>query len=441
MRRTSGLLSASCWLAAAAFSQVLSPPEILDPELRELQQKHMAGLKSVAVEISSHQFPYRFYFSRKLDVPEEQERLVDQRSIQFAKFRNEVVLQITGNYFASYSSELMKKEDRARQTMNDVMVPLLKAASAMAGEQSIQSFALEISHHVRIKSLGVSAERAENVVLTLPRDAAAQLASASASEANDLVVREATVLVDGQPITLWGSKAAGSPARQSPADPPAPSPAKLAQYSTGHLAHPATAEPPLVASAKLPPASLPATPQTLPAPSGSPVSTHDTSQDALRALQGKYQGTLDHIVRDLDSYARFVGYAPPVFISFHKGVYLQLSMTAPVPADAAGSRYRSAAAAFDQHIARLIRQIMAYFKEDPDFDGIDFSATIRPAASTAEAGSPLAVEYVFSVAALRSYEAYDCTGQQLINSGFVLINGERVGLDLQAAETGVTKWP
>jgi len=39
-------------------------------------------------------------------------------------------------------------------------------------------------------------------------------------------------------------------------------------------------------------------------------------------------------------------------------------------------------------------------------------------------------------AALRCYENYDCTGQQLIDTGAVLINGERVALDLQIAEDG-----
>jgi hypothetical protein len=38
------------------------------------------------------------------------------------------------------------------------------------------------------------------------------------------------------------------------------------------------------------------------------------------------------------------------------------------------------------------------------------------------------------MAAMRCYEQYDCTGQQLLNSGIVLINGERVGLELQVAE-------
>ena len=35
---------------------------------------------------------------------------------------------------------------------------------------------------------------------------------------------------------------------------------------------------------------------------------------------------------------------------------------------------------------------------------------------------------------MRRYADHDLTGQQLINSGLVLINGERVGLELQSAE-------
>ena len=50
--------------------------------------------------------------------------------------------------------------------------------------------------------------------------------------------------------------------------------------------------------------------------------------------------------------------------------------------------------------------------------------------------SSLAVEYIFPVKLLNSYADFDCTGQQLIDAGFVLINGERVSLNLQAAEAG-----
>ena len=46
----------------------------------------------------------------------------------------------------------------------------------------------------------------------------------------------------------------------------------------------------------------------------------------------------------------------------------------------------------------------------------------------------VSVEFYFPMEALRRYEAYDCTGQQLIDSGIVLINGERAGLDLELAQ-------
>jgi hypothetical protein len=38
------------------------------------------------------------------------------------------------------------------------------------------------------------------------------------------------------------------------------------------------------------------------------------------------------------------------------------------------------------------------------------------------------------MANLHCYAQFDCTGQQIVNSGFVLINGERVTLDLEGAE-------
>ena len=37
------------------------------------------------------------------------------------------MVQITGNYYASYSAELMKKAERARRTFTDVMLPILQA--------------------------------------------------------------------------------------------------------------------------------------------------------------------------------------------------------------------------------------------------------------------------------------------------------------------------
>ena len=104
----------------------------------------------------------------------------------------------------------------------------------------------------------------------------------------------------------------------------------------------------------------------------------ETSPEALKSIQSSYQGVLDRMVQELNMQAHFVRYAPPAFIPFHKGLYLQLSLTTALPESAGGSQYKLAALAFDQHIAHLIRPTLAYFKEDRgDFDGIDFSTSVR----------------------------------------------------------------
>jgi hypothetical protein len=101
---------------------------------------------------------------------------------------------------------------------------------------------------------------------------------------------------------------------------------------------------------------------------------------------------------------------------------------------AAGSRYKIAAIAFDEHIARLLRPVAAYLDDESDFDGISFSTTVTVGDKTGNEETSEAVEFFFPLSLLRCYQKYDCTGQQLIDGGAVLVNGERVSLDLQAAE-------
>jgi hypothetical protein len=140
------------------------------------------------------------------------------------------------------------------------------------------------------------------------------------------------------------------------------------------------------------------------------------------------------MLKDLDSQAHFVPYAPPSFIAFRDGQYLDLPITTSLDPSDSGSQYRLAALAFDRHVAHLIRPLLAYFKDSADFTGIDFSTTIRLAGAGAEGEGSESVEFIFPLGSLRSYAQYNLTGQQLLNAGVVLINAERVSIDLQTAE-------
>jgi hypothetical protein len=165
--------------------------------------------------------------------------------------------------------------------------------------------------------------------------------------------------------------------------------------------------------------------------------TRDVSPEVLQQARTSYQELLDRIVRELDSQAHFVSYAPPALIAFHKASYLQLSVATTLAQSDGGSQYRIAALAFDRHVSHLIRPALAFFKQDPDFEGIVFSSTVKIPGKSSDAAVTQSVEFFLPMTELRRYDQYDITGQQLINSGYVLINGERVGLELQAAESDI----
>ena len=366
-------------LIGSAAAQVLSPAEILDPDMRALQERHFPELKAAAVEITSHSYPYRFYLSRTLDVTEHKEQQSDQRAIRFSQFQRQIVVQVTGNYFASYSGRLMDRTERVKRTYLDVMMPIVSAiAPRLAGEPKVAAYAIEISHHVRKDVLGVTVENLENLAVIVPRSVAEKAAAGLDVVDQITALRASAVYVDGSLVSLWPEQSEASWKDQAPA-PIAP----------------------------------------------------DLSPTALQQKQSSYQELLDRIVRELDSSAHFVSYSPPVLVVFHKTSYLQLSITTTLGPSAVGSQYRIAALAFDNHISHLIRPLLAFFKEDPDFEGVLFSATVKIPSVTQS------VEFFLPFRELRRYETYDITGQQLINSGYVLINGERVGLDLQAAEADV----
>jgi hypothetical protein len=157
----------------------------------------------------------------------------------------------------------------------------------------------------------------------------------------------------------------------------------------------------------------------------------DVSPDKLQKLQTTYESNVQRLVSEVGQQAHFVEYAPPAFIAFHDGAYLQLSMNTDLEQPAGQSQYRMAALAFETHISHLLRPVSKRFHDNPQFDGVDFTTTVHQAA---QSGS-MSVEFVVPFSVLVCYEKYDCTGQELISRSIVLINGERVSLDLQRAET------
>ena len=404
------------WLAAflPLHSQVLTPMEITDPRAQRLQQQYVKALMDIGGQVAAHKFPYPFYFSRVLDVDLEKQKQLDQRSIRFDTRDGQNVLEITGNYYVSYSADRMDSQARLKRTFNDVFLPILQAAVPHFPDDTVfAAFAIEVSHHVRQKVVGMSSERAENVTIIIPVPAAQKLVDAKTDEQRQSAVLEAKVYLNAEPVALWLME--GAPTEEWK-ESSAPRPASKSQA---------------VQTASISPTgAIPGTPSVAPNLIKAPTPGRIFTPDSLAKLQRQNEDAITRMTQDLDAEAHFFNYAPPTFIGFRQAAYLQLSFSTPLQAPTGTSRYKLAALAFDEHVSHLIRPVLNYFPEDPNFDGIDFSSTIHlPDGSNTEA-----VEFFFPFRMMRCFAAFDCTGQQLLDSGTILINGERSALDLQIAE-------
>jgi hypothetical protein len=413
-------------VGCCASAQVLTPGEIKDPDLRSLQQQYINDLKVVGQDIQALPLKYRFYLNRTLDLDESQQQTADQRSIRFDRYNGQTVVAVTGNYYAAYP-EKIAADQRARSTFLNVVIPILKSeVPRFQGNHEVQGYALEISHHVLGNVMGVMVERPENLMVFLPQSGAVQLLGSRDENVQQAGLMQGQVFLNAQPINIWLN---GEGPQPSPGSQPNLNSTERVESLAGTQGAP-TGVGGSGQAALTTPIPLVAKPNDIVV-----QQVRDVSPAAVAALQASSHEVVAKLVKELDPQAHFVAYASQGFVAFRQGIYLELSLNTTLPESAAGSRYKLAATAFDDHVAHLIRPTLAYFKEESKFDGISFSTTVHLASRLPVAGKTEAVEFFFPFTALRCYEKYDCTGQQLIDSGVVLINGERVGLNLQNAES------
>ena len=403
-------------LAMGIFSslsaQVLTPMEISDERMQRLQQRHLGTLMDIGSEIQAHTFPYPFYFSRVLDVDLPRMQQSDQRSIRFDIYKGQTVLEITGNYYAAYSADRMDSYARLKETFERVIMPLLQSeVTHFPDESDFSAFAIEVSHHVRQEVSGVSSERPENITVIIPVPVARKLTSAKSGEEKQAAILDAQVFLNGEPHILWMAesnppdefkRASVEGVRQ-----------KDLRETSGVTQKPSTGHDSVAPMAV------------------NPTNTPPTSESLL-VLQYQYQDTIDRMLKALDPEAHFLSYVPPTFTGFRQAAYLQLSFRTSLEAAPGSSRYKLAALSFDEHVSHLIRPLLEYFPSSADFEGISFSSMIQ----LSEGSHAHAVEFFFPFKAMRCFVSYDCTGQQLLNSGIILINGESSTLNLQVAEGG-----
>lgn len=430
-----------CFSAAPALGQV-SPAEILNPDLKALEETYFQQLKTLNQSIARTKFPFPFYLSRYVGLDPAQQAEADTRGLEFVRFQDRVILKVTGNYNAAYDTARFNRNERAAATFRTVILPVLEQVTAALPEDiACDGIGFEISHHAHTRDPGYDYEGKEILVVVLERNDAWALSRASTDVQRQEIVNRSKVFVSGKDFGL--SLTEHDPLnvqalpRSIPAKPDATSTAR-SSITAGH-------SPLLKANSSLPSLSpvMPASPQpvsdaansALPSPKVAdpePARPVPTQADAER-LNEKYQEQFAALAKMGTAKFHFVEYAPPTFMIFHDQIALQMTLRNSIQfGPVKSSIYKRAAQSFDLFLAPQLKDLSEKIAADVEFQLYDFSVLNKliPGAK----GTSEAIEFICPRAALKQFVNAEITNQQLLDQSVILVNGVRIGLSLQLVE-------
>lgn len=439
-------------LSLAAYvipsSAQVSPNEILNPDLKALEQTYFQQLIGINQSVAKIKFPFPFYLSRYVGLDPAKQAEADSRGLEFVRFQDRAILKATGNYNAAYDTLRFTQNERVAATFRSVILPILTVVTAALPEDlACDGIGLEISHHTRTNDRSYDFEGKETLVVVLDRADAWAISRATNDAERQEILNRSKVFVSGVDYGL--SLTEKDPLnvqtlpRAIPAKPDATSSVRSTLTSHSALLKPVISAPVPQPSASIPvSAPVPAESSTAAAATPKPATTLGadpppvapaaTQADANR-LDEKYQSQLGALAKEGAAKFHFVVYAPPAFVLFHGQIALQMTLKNSLQfGPAKSSIYKRAAQSFDLFLAPLLKDLSDRVSPDVEFQLYDFSVLNKLSPTAKETSE--AIEFICPRNTLKQFVNAEITNQQLLDQSFVLVNGVRISLSLQIVE-------
>ncbi|HKW63746.1 MAG TPA: hypothetical protein VJN89_14440 [Candidatus Acidoferrum sp.] len=425
----------------------VSPNEILNPDLKTLEQTYFQQLIGINQSIVKLKFPFPFYLSRYVGLDPAKQAEADSRGLEFVRFQDRAILKITGNYNVAYDTLRMTQNERAAATFRSVILPALQVVTAALPEDlPCDGIGFEISHHTRTNDRSYDFEGKETLVVVLDRADAWGMSRAASDAERQEILNRSKVFVSGLDYGLSLTERDPLNVQTLPRSIPAKPDATSSARSSTLASHSALLKPgisaPLPQPSAQPPASVTPEPSPAPATTEKPASTPAadppptapaaTQADADR-LDEKYHSQLTALAKEGGAKFHFVAYAPPAFVLFHDQIALQMTLKNSLQfGPAKSSIYKRAAQSFDLFLAPLLKDISGRVSPDVDFQLYDFSVLNKVSPGAKETSE--AIEFICPRKALNQFVNAEITNQQLLDQSFILVNGVRIALNLQLVE-------
>jgi hypothetical protein len=427
--------------AQAARAQV-SPLEILNPDLKALEESYLPQLKTLNQSISNTNFPFPFYLNRYVGLDPTQQAEADSRGLEFVRFQERVILKVTGNYNAAYDTSRLTQNQRAASTFRTIVLPILnQVRTALPLDLACDGIGFEISHHARTRDRSYDYEGKEILVVVIDRDDAWALSRTSTDSERQEILNRSKIYISGNEFGLSLTERDPLNVQALPRSIPAKLDATSTARSSVMAGHSSLLKsnlsgssvapdaPPRVEANFVYPGPIVASPKAAPP---QPEATRATRADADH-LSEQYQSQLTALAKEGATKFHFVDYAPPGFVVFHDQMALQMTLRNSIEFDSKPSSiYKRAAQSFDLFLAPQLADLTARIADDIEFQLFDFSVLNK--VSPNAKGKSEAVEFICPRIALKRFVNADITNQQLLDQSIILVNGVRIALSLQLVE-------
>jgi hypothetical protein len=149
-------------------------------------------------------------------------------------------------------------------------------------------------------------------------------------------------------------------------------------------------------------------------------------------LQTQFETQTDAIMKEEGARLHLEQSTAPSFEISGDQILLHFTMRNTTPFErSTTSIYKRAAQSFDLFLAPALRNLSRRLPATDELEAVDFTVLNR---FVADKTSPETIDYICPMDSMRSFVANKITSQDLINQSTVLVDGVRIGLNLQLVE-------
>lgn len=398
----------------------VDPSRIPNPQLKAEEAQYLSQLISLQHSIQAHKFPFPLQLAGYVTKGHRQSAHDDVNGMEFIYFHDLNILKIAGVYKAAYNASSLTENERAADTLQQVIDPLLElVAEEFRFTAPGDGIGFEILFNTRDHEKAYDYEGREVLTVVFSwSDARAYCQSGNATVRQDILDRSG-IYLNGKPFGLALSQR--TPLPIDTLERSVPLRLRLARNQAPDQVPKILPHSPVAVSSR--------------AYVGYPV-----SKDAMApAVAMNAESEQTHFKRGLDILSvkeqdklHIDANAPPCFEEYGNTVALHITLRNPLSAaQASHSIYRLAAQGLDLIIAPELRSLLTEIPSGADFTLLHFTLVEDGVAGVRNANT---IDYLLPLATVRSLVANRITSQDVVDQSVILANSVRIHVALELVE-------